>query len=211
LRTELSVHYTAALREAVASNADIALAVLVQSMASQLLYEYAPQTLLDLRLTPPDLQDRVQDAGECTSHATVDDINRQWLDTLPGDQSRLLGWALAAPRDTLLELLAFLTGLCVNAISVGGANWERHEEGRQIATIAGLRMENVWKPKADGFFARLSKAQMTRFLIEAGQIEETAIIAAMKKPEAAARTHKVLTAAGWLPPELRVESPSTEA
>ena len=107
----------------------------------------------------------------------------------------------AIVRATRLTLCAdIIAALSLDAVTrrVGaGGPPLRHAD--QLAEMMNLDLTMAWTPTAEGFFSRLSKAQMATALREAGKSDQADIILKLKKTEAAIRTAKHLQGTGWLP------------
>jgi ParB family transcriptional regulator, chromosome partitioning protein len=204
LVADLTAHRTAALRLALSSRPDIALASTVHAMALSLLYHpYGVASCLDLNGTSARLE--VRDAGECGAHDALTTQQAAWQSQLPEHPKELWDWCLVQDQTLLLELLAFLAALSVDAVTrreSDGTPRIRHAD--QLAQALSLDMAEHWSPSADGFVARLSKAQMATALKEAGKPEQAEIVIKLGKVEAATRTAKHLAGTGWLPEPMKI-------
>ena len=72
----------------------------------------------------------------------------------------------------------------------------------QLAAALSLDMTKHWTPQPDGFFGRLTKAQLVAQLVEAEHTNVAETLAMRKKAEAAELAATTL-GNGWLPQPLR--------
>lgn len=202
---ELTMHRTAALRIELARNPAVALAATVHALAVAVLYPACPlpASSLTLRATSKGLE-RVGDArADSAAHAAMDDMETHWLGLLPEDPADLFPWCLAQQQETLLDLLAFVAALSVDAVR---GKQERPDTARlthadQLAAALGLDMRHWWTPSVDGFFARLTKAQMVQAVTEA-RAPLQVNLGGLKKADAARYVGKAMHGTGWLPQPL---------
>ena len=113
---DLTAHRTAALRLELTRRPDVALAVTVHALAARLLYDGGADTCLDLAGRSADLGGLVRVAEDSPAHRAMQDEGERWGEVLPGDPADLLAWCRAQPQETLLDLLAYLAALTVDAV-----------------------------------------------------------------------------------------------
>ena len=202
LVADLTAHRTAALRIELARNPAVALAAAVHALALPLLYPYAERSCFTVRASSEDLTRHTGHAGDSAAHAAMAGEGERWGDRLPGDAADFFGWCLAEPQDVLLDLLAYVVGLTVDAVRLrhGGG---RTETDDRLADALGLDMRQWWSPSVEGFFARLPKAALAEAIVEAGVPALGYGFAAITKAEAARVTARALIGSGWLPEPLR--------
>lgn len=200
---DLSGHRTAALRLALAGNNRLALASVVHALGLSLFYQgSAGRSCLDLTGRSELLERHVKSPSECGAHSDLASLVEGWRARIPSDPALFWGWCLTLDHAGLLDALGILAALSVNAVETknGFRRHLAHADG--LADALSLDMHAYWTPQPDGFFARLSKAQMAALLTDAGASQQAAVVAQLKKPEAAVRTATALTEAGWLPAPL---------
>ncbi len=197
---DLTAHRTAALRLAMASNPAVALAATVHAMALPLLYRSQSGTCLDLSAKSRDLAPHASE--DCTAYAKLGEMAAHWQATLPESAHDLMAWCVNAGQDVLLDLLAYLSALSVDAIRL------RHDQtsadlkhADQLADILSLDMREHWTG-SDGFYVRLSKPALVQVISEA-KAPIGVSIAVLKKAEAARHVAKAVAGTGWLPVPLR--------
>lgn len=199
LVADLTAHRTAALRLEITRRPDIALAITVHALASKLLFAGEAESCLDLHGKSEDLARHVRVTTDSPAHQAMEDEGRLWGDRLPGSAGDLMAWCLEQPQEVLIDLLAYLTALTVDAVQVRGRS-VRHDHADRLAEAVALDMTRHWTPSAEGFFARLPKAALSQAVREA---KVQADFGKTKKPEAAALAEKALRGSGWLPEVLR--------
>ena len=199
LVADLTAHRTAALRLGLSERPDLALIATIHALAlSQLYVAYGAASCLDLSARSARLV--VAHADECAAHDALATRLAAWEAQLPENPRDLWSWCCSQDQSTLLDLLALLAALSLDAVTrkVGGHSAAlRHAD--QLAEVMALDLTQHWTPTAEGFFSRLSKAQMATALREAGVPEQADIVLKLGKAEAAARTAKHLQGTGWLP------------
>ncbi|MDE1148629.1 MAG: hypothetical protein PW843_18765 [Azospirillaceae bacterium] len=122
---------------------------------------------------------------------------------MPGDAADLFGWCVAQPQEVLLDLLAYLAASTVDAVQHGGQERSQLAHADRLARALSLDMAAHWAPGADGFYARLSRAQLAQAAQEAGVVAACGNLSAMKKADAVRRVAGAMAPTGWLPVPLR--------
>jgi ParB family chromosome partitioning protein len=202
---ELTAHRTAALRIELARNPAIALAATVHALALTLHYAGGAQSCLDLRATSDRLERHTKGGDESPAHRAMDEEGERWGERLPGDEVDLFAWCLAQPQDVLLELLAYLAALTVDAVEVKHGGTKAH--AGELAQALSLDMTRWWTPSSEGFYSRVPKAVLTLAVSEAKAGPLGVSLANLKKAEAARIAAGALAGTGWLPEPLRTPAP----
>lgn len=156
LVTDLSAHRTAALRVELAGKPAIALAAVVHAMALPLLYGEHHGSCLDLRASSTPLDRHTKAETDSPAHDALRQTRTFWGDRLPGSPAELFASCLSQPQETLLDLLAFVAALTVDAVQTNGTNW--HPAADALADSVTLDMREWWQPTVEGFWQRLPKA-----------------------------------------------------
>jgi ParB family chromosome partitioning protein len=202
---DLTAHRTAALRITLARNPAVALAMTVYALASPLLYHGEASSCLDLRLSSLTLDSHEGASAESPAHQAMADQETLWIGRLPEDPGHFLPWCLNQPQDVLLDLLAYLAALSVNAVQTKQGRHERHAHADQLAEALSFDMTPWWTPTVEGFFTRLPKVALSQAVAEA-KVTADAPFDGLKKAEAAKMAAKALKDSGWLPTPLRTLS-----
>lgn len=197
---DLTAQRTAAIRLELSERPLLAMKTLLHAMALSLVYEdYQQRSCLDLRATSEDLTRTIRQTSDCPALATLEDRLTRATVEFPEDPRYLWEWCEALEQDAVMELLALLTALTLNATSGNGDRSPRTRHANQLAASVELDMAKHWTPEPETFFERLTKSQMQTYLRDAGEHDQAALVAQCKKNEAARRTGKALMAKGWLP------------
>lgn len=205
---DLTAHRTAALRIELARAPAIALAATVHAMAATLLYGHGLDSCLKLRALSETLERHTQAVDDSPAHRAMAQQAESWGDRLPGDAADLFAWCLAQPQDVLLELLAYLAALTVDAVAVKHGRGEGLAHADRLAEALSLDMRQWWTASVEGFYQRLPKSMLAQALDEAKVPLGGTAIARLTKAEAARVTAGSLADTGWLPEPLRAPSPA---
>ena len=202
---DLTAHRTAALRVELSRNHAVGLAMTVQALASSLLYRGQSATCLDLRANSAALERHTKAPQDSAAHEAMADEGNRWGDRLPGEPDDLMAWCLDQSQDVLLDLLAYLAALSVNAVQVKHGRGGQQAHADRLAGVLSLDMAQWWTPSVEGFYGRLPKAALLQAMSEA-KVTAEAPFANVKKDEAARMAAKALKDSGWLPQPLRIPS-----
>jgi ParB family chromosome partitioning protein len=210
---DLTIERTAALANALADRPDIALAVLVHSLALSHLYPYRYQTGNAALISAKGPKAPSLSQQDTSIMAGLASRRESWRAQLPEEAGQLWTWCLAQPQPVLSEVMAMLVGLSLDGVQ------ERHESRRdkhrhadRIADAIGFDMNQHWEADA-AFFGRTSKAVITQAVREAGGPDadrHVKAIAGLKKAGAATLAATVLAGQNWLPDVLQTRIEAAE-
>ncbi len=201
---DLTAHRTAALRLELARNTKVALASVVHALGMRALYgSFGTPTCLGLSHSSEWLDPLMKTPEEGTAAGALAALATAWREALPEEPDAFWGWCLEAETDRLLELLALLAGMAVNAVQRGRGRTEALRQSDQLAAALSLDMAAHWSPQAEGFFSRLTKPQMAAQLVEADHTDVAETLISRKKADAAELVATTL-GQGWLPQPLRM-------
>ncbi len=99
----------------------MALAAVDHAMALPLLYGEHHGSCLDLRAVSAPLDRITKAEDDSPAHDALRQTGTFWGDRLPSSADDLLAWCLSQPQDVLLDLLAFVAALTVDAVESKGA------------------------------------------------------------------------------------------
>jgi ParB family chromosome partitioning protein len=207
LVAELTAHRTAALRIELARSPAVALAATVHALALPALYSTGSQSCLDIRAACKALAVHGEAVTGSRAHQAMGQEGERWGDRLPGDAGDLFAWCLAQPQDALLDLLAYLAGLALDAVQVKGRA-DRHDHADRLAEALSLDMREWWTPTVEGFYQRLPKSALAHVVADAKVPPLGVAIASLSKAEAVRLVAGALEGTGWLPEPLRTQSPA---
>ena len=115
----------------------------------------------------------------------------------------MFAWCLKQEQDELLRLLAYCVAQSVDAVRTKMRHGdERIAFTETLASALNLDMGKWFKPTAENYFLKVSKAQILDALREAkGSVAPA--WADMKKADLAALAERQMAGTGWLPEPLR--------
>lgn len=200
----LTSHRTAAIQASLMDNHTVALAAAVTGLMSSH-FGYAPRSV-SLRFTDANLAGNDPDNTLPESRAALqiearkekwEAIYKQYHDAEGG----LLAWALQQPVETLVEVLAFFTGMAFSSV-------ESMDNGENNVTdyMTALKvdMKEWWKPTAANYLNYVPKAKILATVTEAVSSTEAAAIANFKKGALVGAAETKIAETGWVPPLFRV-------
>ena len=208
LLRELTAHRTAALRIELANRPDVALAAVVHKLVLSM-HHARSYSCLGLSLRSRALDRDATTIGDCDAHRQLEERDTMWRERLPEEPDGLWRWCLTQPQETLIELLALVTALSIDAVEERPASTRTaalaHSD--RLAEALILDMAEHWQATPD-FLIRLSKPVMARAGGEAGNTMLANNLAVMKKDAAARHAATALAGKRWLPPALQTPQPA---
>jgi ParB family transcriptional regulator, chromosome partitioning protein len=121
---------------------------------------------------------------------------------MPKSPDKLWDWLTGQDQKTLLAILAVCAGDTVDAVQ------KKHDRvpldhADDLAAALKLDMAQWWEATADGYFARVSKAQTLAAVAEGAGKDVAENLAKLKKDDLGKEAEKRLKGTGWLPSILR--------
>ena len=208
LMDELLAHKTLALRAELAKQPDLALRLLVFTLAADAISGWRP-SCLGVRVEQVDVSrciSRCESPAASAFETTLD----AWKATLPQDQHAL--WAFTGgDQERLLSLLAVLIapGLDLRIASNAHGSGPQATIGEIVAEAAGLDMSKYWSATPESFFTHVRKPVIVDALLEAKPTLDRAKLLSMPKAELVARAKRIFKDSAWLPEPLRTHSASS--
>lgn len=200
LTADLLAQRTAGLQAQVADKPGLALRLVVHSLLLASLHD---QRSIVAQITPhqPFLKQACPTIEDTPAHRILTKLHDDQHQHIPGAHSDILPWLLEQSDATVLDMLAPLVALTVDA---GTVDWS-HGPGvcfaARAAQAAELDMAEYWVATPETYFKRVSKAQIAQAVNEAGA---GPFSADGKKADIAAAAARVTTGTGWLPALLRM-------
>lgn len=204
LMTELTVHRTLALRDAVANDPDVALRAALHSLCLKLFYPYGFDTCLEIEAKSV-LFGNASGLAETPSAKAIDARHRHWADQMPKNAGDLWGLLADLDSDSRQVLFAHCVALTINAVHQPYDRRPKalHHAGL-LATAVSLDMAAVgWTPTVDTYLGRVTKARILDAVREAKGDKVAERIAPLKKADMAKEGERLLDGTGWLPEPLR--------
>jgi len=209
---DLTAHRSAALRDALAQDPDLAQVALVHALVSRVFGMDGAATCLDIRWGSRDLGQFGEGVEDSPAGLAIAERHRLWARQMPTQAEDFWDFVVGLDGDSRASLLAH----CVSLTLDGVKSWERrpltvmaHVE--TLATALDLDMRAYWKPTAARYLDRVTKAQIMAAVGDGVSAEAAGRLSGLKKPQMVEAAEPLLVEAGWLPPVLRTLSARDEA
>ena len=205
LLIELTEWRTLALRDALAQHADIAFIAALHTLCLDLFYMRGQHSCVDIAARQSVLRSGAAGLSDSAAAVLIDSRRQAFADALPVDPVDLWN-ALVTMEDAVLKaLFAHCVALSVDAVF---RPYDRRSgalaHADQLACAVALDLRTAgWRPTADNYFGRITKAQILQAVREAKGEDAAERIANLKKPEMAQAAEELLQDSDWLPAVLR--------
>ncbi|MGD9727744.1 MAG: ParB/RepB/Spo0J family partition protein [Hyphomicrobiaceae bacterium] len=210
---ELTSEKTAAIARVLAGRPDIALAAVVHALLLDRFYPgSSSHSCLDLRATAPRLTGRIAESN-LSDTLMAQLIEEGRIGTpLPGNPDDLWSWCLERGQAELLDLLAVVAALSVDAVQrkADQAGLLRLIHADALARAVSLDMRDWYTPTAEDYFARVSRPRIIADIDEA-KGEHAPSLEKLKKADLAKRAETLIAGTGWLPQPLRIADATEQA
>ncbi|MEZ5897776.1 MAG: ParB N-terminal domain-containing protein [Parvularculaceae bacterium] len=205
LLIELTEWQTLALRDALAKCPDTAFIAALHTLCLDVFYTHSARSCVDIAARQCVLRSGAVGLSDSAAAASIDARHQTFADILPGNPEALWQALLAMEESQRAFLFAHCVALTVDAVF---RPYDRRSAAFAhadiLASAIGLDVTAAgWKPTAEGYFLRVSKAQILDAVREAKGEAAAERIAGMKKPEMAAVAEELLKDSAWLPAALR--------
>ena len=215
----LTSHRTAALQAVVADMPRVALAVLAQALAKNVLQSdgrYGPDSHsrgyfgdscahVTVQHKGFDLLRNADDLKDSPAWTALIDKGRGWLqryEARPKGQD-LLTWLLSFDEADLHAFVALAVAFSLDAIETRESSSRLASSADRLAQAVGLDMARWWEPTPAAYLTHVSKAMIAAAVAEARSPSHGKAVEKMKKGDAVAEAAKLLPGTGWLPAPLR--------
>lgn len=202
LVADLTAHRTAALRDALAGQPQVAFLAALHALALPTFYR-AGATCLDLQVHSVHLGGYAEGLPESVASRAVEARHAAWAGRLPEEPEGLWAALDALDEADRLALFAHCVSLGVNAVRTPGSSSRVQAQADRLAERLDLDMGRYWSPTVASYCGRVTKAQLLEAVTEAVSPEAAGPLADLKKEPMAAKAAELLTEAGWLPALLR--------
>jgi ParB family chromosome partitioning protein len=202
----LTAHRSAALNAELMRRPDVALAALIASIVPKIFgLGYANDSTLQINFSKQSLH-RVEGSP---AEAVIEDELEKWSSILQ-DPEELFTWCLRWGQKELLQLLAYCVAQSVDVVETKKPHSARRIAfADNLALALNLDMNKWFKPTAENYFSKVSKAQILEALQEAN-VSIAPGWADMKKADLAALAERQIANTGWLPKPLRIAPKSAD-
>lgn len=219
LVTELTAQRTLALREALASDPDVAFVAVLHALALRAFYGqqgYDPGSCLEIEVKSAAFSGaQVSGVHLGDSSPAAQALTRQhdsWGRQLPAKPVDLWDWLLDLDTDSRAALFAYCAARTLNATH---QPYDRRPAALahaiRIAEALSLDMSGQWSATKDSYLGRVTKAQILAAVREAKGEAAAQLIDHLKKGDMAEAAERVLAGTGWLPALLRTPGLQTFA
>ena len=203
LTADLTAHRTMALRDALASNPDMALTALVHSLVLQRFYSGASgETCLHVGARCTALSPLADNIEESVAGRSIAAREEEWARKLPQEATGAWDFVAALSTEDRLALLAHCVASSVDAVARSGDD-PSVPAADHLAEALSLDMTRYWEASAASYFSRVSKAKIMEALSDFGMPGAAGRIDKGKKADMANAAERLLAGKGWLPEILR--------
>lgn len=202
---DLTAQKTLALRNALASDVDIAFVAALHALVLQVFYRFAKDSCLEITLASNSFG-QVQGLAETPSAKEIAERHEAWDRELP-DSDKLWEFLLALDEASRKALFAHCASLSLNAVV---EPWNRRAgalaHADALAGTLGFDMvEAGWSPTVDNYLGRVTKARIVQAVREGRGEDSAQLIDHMKKDLMAREAARLLEGSDWLPEPLRLD------
>ncbi len=219
---ELTAHRTLALRDALATNPQVALTMLLHKLASDTFRHTAPTGCLEASVRHLYLSGQSEEMKASPSAQSENDRHERWGDHVPADDQALWDWLEQLDDGTRLDLLAHCVSFGINALFErpnphAASGISRHgldvrlAQADRLAVATGLDMVAAgWKPTVGNYLGRVTKGRILEAVREGAGERAAQLIGHLKKGDMAKEAERLLADTGWLPEPLRMSDAHSE-
>ncbi len=205
LMIELTEWRTLALRDAMAGDPEIAFLAALHALCLDLFYAPGTARCVSITARQSPLRSGASGLSDCAAAKSIDARHQAFGVKLPGRPENL--WASLKSMSDLERqaLFAHCVGLSIDAVY---KPYDRrsdtivHADALANSLAPDLRAAG-WIPTAEGYFTRITKAQILDAVREANGEESASRLEGLKKPDMAAAAAELLVPTDWLPAILR--------
>jgi ParB family chromosome partitioning protein len=206
---ELTEWRTLAMRDALARRPDIAFIAALHTLCLDVFYTHSARSCVDIAARQCVLRSGAAGLADSVAAASIDARHQAFSDLLPGAPEALWEALLAMEESQRALLFAHCVALTVDAVF---RPYDRRSAAVAHADIlaSAINLDVAaagWKPTAEGYFLRVSKAQILDAVREAKGQDAAERLASLKKPDMARAAEDLLCGTSWLPPCLRTNRP----
>lgn len=203
---DLTAQKTLALRNALASDVDIAFVAVLHTLVLQVFYRFAKDSCLEIGMVSNSFG-QVQGLAETPWAKEIAERHEAWDRDMP-DSDRLWEFLIGLDEASRKALFAHCASLTLNAVV---EPWNRRPgalaHADVLAGTLGFDMvEAGWLPTVDNYLGRVTKARIVQAVREARGEDSAQLIDHMKKDLMAREAARLLEGSNWLPEPLRLDA-----
>jgi ParB family chromosome partitioning protein len=202
LIAELTAHRTAALRNELAQQPQMALTALIHVLTLDAFYQGSEASCLEISTRRTWLTGHAPGIDASVAERQIAERHEAWGKRLPRETDQLWQFLKDLPEADRMALLAHCVAVTVDAVQARGEQRSACVHADTLARELKLDMAAYWQPNTANYLARVSKDRILEALREGGA-GDAEIIARLKKPAMAEAAEAALLGKGWLPALLR--------
>ncbi|TNE45211.1 MAG: ParB/RepB/Spo0J family partition protein [Sphingomonadales bacterium] len=222
LISELTAHRTLALRDAVASNPQVAMTALLHRLVTDCFLPHSTRGCLEAQVREVHLPAQAEDLRDSTSARAIQERHERWGDHIPADDAALWDWLVDLDDGSRMDLLAHCVSFGINALyekpnPYSGMGVSQHgleirlSQADRLARSTGLDMVAVgWRPTAGNYLGRVTKPRIIEAVREGAGDRAAELIGHLKKGDMTKEAERLLADTGWLPEPLRMVDEGAE-
>lgn len=215
LVSELTAERTLALQDAIAGHPQVAFAAVLHNFVLATFYYGRSESCLTVNLSKVGFGFQPSGMKDSPAAVAIEARHAMWKERLPQSDRDLWEALQLLDGNEQAELFAHCAAYSVNALYEVAPKYDNgrisaHTVERRLvhshvlARAVGLDMvASGWKPTADNFFGKVTKARILDAVTEGKGGETAALIDHLKKPDMAREAERLMESAGWLPEPLR--------
>lgn len=202
---DLTAQKTLALRNALASDVDIAFVAVLHALVLQVFFRFAKDNCLEISMVSNSFG-QVQGLAETAWAKEIAERHEAWDRDMP-DSDKLWEFLLDLDEASRKALFAHCASLSLNAVV---EPWNRRPgalaHADALAATLGFDMVAAgWEPTVDNYLGRVTKARIVQAVREGRGDDSAQLIDHMKKDLMAREAARLLEGSNWLPEPLRLD------
>ncbi len=219
---ELTAERTIALQDAVALNPQVAFAAVLHNFVLATFYYGRAESCMMVSLTRVGFAFQPTGMKHSAAATAIEARHAIWKERLPQKDVDLWDALQQLSSDDQAALFAHCAAYGVNALYEVVPKYDngrisvhtlerRLAHSHVLARAVGLDLVAAgWRPTADNYFGKVTKARIIEAVAEAKGDETAALIEHLKKPDMAREAERLMADAGWLPEPIRTPEPPAE-
>lgn len=203
LVADLTAHRSAGLRLALANDPDLALVALTHVLVLATFHGAARASCLAIQAASTFLPEHGEGVKANPAYEAMETRFGQWARQVPKDQAEVWAFVVGLDADSRASLLAFCVGRTLDAVRAFGGRGAALAHAEVLASATQLDMSAFWKPTAERYLSRVTKAHVLAALAEAVSPDTAQRLSGLKKGDLIVAAEPGLVRARWLPTVLR--------
>ncbi|MBI1685198.1 ParB/RepB/Spo0J family partition protein [Caulobacter hibisci] len=203
LVAELTAHRTAGLRLALANDPDLALVALTHVMALNTFHGVARASCLEVTAGSTRLPNFGDTLKASPALEAMEARHDAWAKQLPDDPDETWAFVIGLDADSRASLLAFCVARTLDAVRSFSGRRSGLAHAEALATATGLDMTAFWRPTAEHYLTRVTKAHVLAAVADGVSADTARRLSGLKKTDLVTAAEPDLVRAAWLPPLLR--------